>query len=95
MHLRAWKELANVIERQLTVIFESRWQSGAVPDHLEKANITPTFKKGKKAASGNYRLVSLTSVPVRAMEQLLLEAISNQRQEICLEQPVWICQCNL
>lgn len=81
MYLRVWKELANVIARQLAVIFESQWQSGAVPDYLEKANITPTFKKVKKKATENYRLVSLTSVPGRAMEQFILEAISNQMKD--------------
>lgn len=81
MHLRVWKELANVIARHLTVIFESQWQLEAVSDHLEKVNITSMVKKGKKEASGNYRLVSFASVPGWTMEQFLLEAISNQMKD--------------
>jgi len=43
--------------------------------------ITPVFKKGKKEDPGNYRPVSLTSIPGKVMEQLILEVISKQVEE--------------
>ena len=47
-----------------------------MPEDWRKANVTPVFKKGKREDPGNYRPVSLTSVPGKVMEQLILGAIS-------------------
>ena len=52
-----------------------------MPDYWRKANVTPIFKKGKKEDPGNYRPVSLTSIPGKVMEQLILEVISKQVEE--------------
>jgi len=38
-------------------------------------------KKDKKEDPGNYRLVSLTSIPGKDMEQLMLEVIIKQVEE--------------
>jgi len=39
------------------------------------------FKKGKKEDLGNYRPVSLSSVPRKVMEQLVLDTLSKQLEE--------------
>jgi len=52
-----------------------------VPEDWKKANVTPTFKKGKKEDQGNQRLVSLTSIPGKMMEQLIIEIIIKQVKE--------------
>ncbi|TRZ07904.1 hypothetical protein HGM15179_019204 [Zosterops borbonicus] len=39
------------------------WLTGEVPDDWKLANVMPTHKNGRKDDPGNYRPVSLTSVP--------------------------------
>ena len=75
MHLWVLKELAEVITGPLS-IFTKSWEMGEVPEDWKKANVTPVFKKGKKEDPGNYRPVSLTSIPGKLMERLILGAIS-------------------
>ncbi|PKU41413.1 rna-directed dna polymerase from mobile element jockey- hypothetical protein [Limosa lapponica baueri] len=81
MHPRVLKELADAIAEPLSIIYERSWRTGEVAEDWRKANITPVYKKGKKEDPGNYRPISLTSVPGKIMEQLVPDVISKHIED--------------
>jgi len=75
------RKLADVIAEPLSIIFERSWRTGEVLEDWRKATVTPVFKKGNKEHSGSYKPVSLTTIPGKVMEQLILEVIIKQVEE--------------
>ncbi|GAB0206407.1 mitochondrial enolase superfamily member 1 [Grus japonensis] len=76
IHPRVLRELAEVLTKPLSFIDQQSWLTGNIPVDWRLANVTPTYKKGQKEDLGNYRPVSLTSVPGKVMEQIILRAIT-------------------
>ncbi|GAB0205144.1 mitochondrial enolase superfamily member 1 [Grus japonensis] len=57
------------------------WKTGEVPEDCRTANVTLVFKTVKKEDPANYRPVSLTSIPGKVMEQLILGVINKHVEE--------------
>ena len=55
--------------------------TGEVPEDWRFANVTPIYKKAWREDSGNYRPVSLTLVPGKIMEQIVLREITRHVQD--------------
>ncbi|XP_069709271.1 mitochondrial enolase superfamily member 1, partial [Phaenicophaeus curvirostris] len=81
IHPRVLKELADVLAKPLSIIFQQSWKTGEVPLDWRPADVVPIYKKGRREDPGNYRPVSLTSVPGKVMEQVILSAIMKHMQE--------------
>ncbi len=63
-----WRSQAR---ESLAQIFNRSLRECKVPAEWKRGNVTPIYKKGPKGYPGNYRPVSLTSVPCKLMESIL------------------------
>ncbi|KAK4821712.1 hypothetical protein QYF61_027784 [Mycteria americana] len=81
IHPRVLKELAEELTKPLSIIYQQSWLTGEVPADWRLANVMPIFKRGRKEDPGNYRPVSLTSVPGKLMEQIILSAITRHVED--------------
>ncbi len=62
-------------EKSLALPLEILFNKSRDTLRLETANVTPIFKKGVKGDPGNYRLVSLTSVPCKVLESIIKDKL--------------------
>ncbi|KAK4817476.1 hypothetical protein QYF61_015810 [Mycteria americana] len=81
IHPRVLKEVVEVLTKPLSIIYQQSWLTGEVPADWKLANVTPIYKKSRKEDLGNYRPVSLTSVPRKLMEQIILSAITRHVED--------------
>ena len=72
---RMLKELADEVAPILTLLFRTSMDTGTVPEDWRSANITPVFKKGEHYDPVNYRPVSLTGIPCKIMEHVIVSSL--------------------
>ena len=70
----------DVMARALLITHQKSWVSGEVPAAWKLANLIPIYKKGMREDPGNYRPVSLISVPGKIMEKIILGATERHLQ---------------
>ncbi|KAF1528233.1 hypothetical protein FQV19_0007123, partial [Eudyptula minor] len=81
IHPRVLRELVEELAKPLSIIYQQSWLTGEVPDDWRLANVTPIYKKGQKEDPGNYRPVSLTSVPGKIMERFILRELTRYERD--------------
>ncbi|KAK4827418.1 hypothetical protein QYF61_017848 [Mycteria americana] len=81
IHPRILRELAEVLAKPLSILYEQSWLTGEVLVDWRLANVMPIYKKSRKEDPGKYRPVSLTSVPGKLMEQIILSPITQHVED--------------
>ena len=76
-----------MLTKPLSIIYQQSWLTREVLTDWKLANVTPIYKKGRKDDPGNYRPVSLTSVPGKLMEQLILSTIIQHMRDNQMVRP--------
>ena len=71
----ALKMCADAVSGPLALTFAKSINESTLPAEWKEANVSPIFKKGSRTAVGNYRPVSLTSIPCKIIESLVKDYI--------------------
>ena len=87
IHNRVLYEIRDEIAQPLTDLFRCSLDTGELPSEWKIANITPIYKKGRKADPNNYRPVSLTSAVCKMMERLVRDELENHLEKQGLLSP--------
>jgi Reverse transcriptase (RNA-dependent DNA polymerase) len=76
LHPKLLKETCNEIAYPLCIIFRRSLNENEIPTDWKRATVTPIYKSGTRTDPGNYRPVSLTSVPCKLLESIIEEEIT-------------------
>lgn len=72
IHATVLKETVDLTAGPFSIICQRYWESGEVSVDWKLANVIPVYKKGVREDPGNCRPVSLTSVPGKIVEEIIL-----------------------
>ena len=80
IHPRILRETAHTLAPHLASMFRRSLDSGILPHDWKLAEVVPIYKKGSKDDPGNYRPVSLTSVPCKILESVIRDQLMSHLQ---------------
>jgi Reverse transcriptase (RNA-dependent DNA polymerase)/Endonuclease-reverse transcriptase len=76
IHPRLLKETMYEVAGPLATLFNRSMDENYIPRDWKSAIVTPIFKKGSRSDPGNYRPVSLTSVPCKLLESIIKDEMT-------------------
>jgi len=87
IHSRVLRELSEMLTKPLSIIYHQSWLIGLFLVDWRLANVIPIYKMGQKEDLRNDRPVSLTLVPGKVMEPIVLRAVIQHAQDNQLIRP--------
>lgn len=69
------KETADQLARVFTHLYQQSYDTGHVPSSWTHALVCPVYKKSNISSPENYRPISLTAIPCKLMEHILVSKI--------------------
>ena len=75
VHPRILRETTRSLAPYLAGLFRKSVDTGSLPREWRMGDIVPIFKKGAKQDPGNYRPISLTSVPCKLLEAIIRDQL--------------------
>ena len=82
IHGKILKECASSLAYPLSIIFNTCFTVGELPQEWKIANIVPIHKKGCKTDVENYRPISLTSLIMKSFERLIRDELYKQCEHL-------------
>ena len=84
IHPQVLNLCADEMSKLLFIIHKKSLEEGRLPKEWKDARVIPIYKKGSKKATGNYRPVSLTSIPCKIMESIIRKSILEHVEDLGL-----------
>ena len=81
IHPRFLARCSSAVSLPLSIIFNSSLSEGSLPSEWLASQIAPIFKKGARTDPLNYRPVSLTSVPCKVLEKIIVKHLRAYLEE--------------